>query len=192
MTPAADSPPIMRRVLDSLYRVSGAVAALFMVAICLIVLLQVGANMIDSAAVLIIGEPIGMVVPSYSEFTGYFLVAASFLAMANALRAGSHIRVSLLIRGLSKGPRRLIELWSTGAGAAMSAYFAWYAVDMVMDSYRFNDVSPGIIAVPIWIPQSSMAIGLIIFVIALLDEFTTLLRGGTPEYEKGDHGELSR
>ena len=180
----------MRRALDSLYRLSGAVAATFLLAICGIVLLQVGANILDSAATLVTGEPVGLVVPSYAEFTGYFLVAASFLALANTLRAGSHIRVSLLIRGLPKGPRRLVELWSTAAGAVLSAYFAWFAIGMVIDSYHFNDVSPGIIAVPIWIPQSSMALGLVIFVIALTDEFATLLRGGTPEYEKGDHGVL--
>ena len=90
----------MRRVLDSLYSLSGAAAAAFLLAICGIVLLQVGANMIDSAATLVIGEPIGLVVPSYSEFTGFFLVAASFLAMANALRSGSHIRVTLIILSL--------------------------------------------------------------------------------------------
>ena len=182
----------MRRALDSLYRLSGAVAAAFLLAICVIVLLQVGANMIDSAATLATGEPIGLVVPSYGEFTGYFLVAASFLALANALRAGSHIRVSLLIRGLGGGPRRGVELWCTAAATVLSAYFAWFAIDMVMDSYRFNDVSPGIVPIPIWIPQSAMAAGLVIFVIALTDEFATLLRRGTPEYDKGDHGELGR
>lgn len=181
----------MRRALDSLYRLSGAVAAVFLLAICTIVLLQVAANIIDSAAILATGEPIGLVVSSYGEFTGYFLVAASFLALANALRAGSHIRVSLLIRGLPKGPRRLVELWCTAAGAALSGYFAWFAIDMVIDSYRFNDVSPGIVAVPIWIPQTTMAVGLVILVIALADEFVTLLRGGTPDYEKGDRGELA-
>ena len=182
----------MRRALDSLYRWSGGAAAVFILAICVIVLLQVGANMLDSAATLMTGEPIGLVVPSYSEFTGYFLVAASFLALANTLRAGSHIRVSLVIRGLPPVPRRWVELWCTAVGVSMSGYFAWYAIDMVMDSYRFNDVSPGIVALPIWIPQSSMAVGLVIFTIALADEFATLLRGGTPEYEKGDYGNLNR
>jgi TRAP-type C4-dicarboxylate transport system permease small subunit len=182
----------MRRALDTLYRLSGALAASFLLAICGIVLLQVGANMIDSAATLMIGEPIGLVVPSYSEFTGYFLVAASFLALANTLRAGSHIRVSLVIRGLPKAARRWVEIWCTALGMAMSGYFAWFTIDMVMDAYRFNDVSAGIIPVPIWIPQSSMALGLVIFTIALADELATLLRGGTPEYEKGDYGNLYR
>lgn len=181
----------MRRALDNLYRLSGAAAATFLLAICGIVLLQVGANMIDSAATLMTGEPIGLVVPSYSEFTGYFLVAASFLALANTLRSGSHIRVSLIIRGLPPGPRRWVELWCTALGVLMSGYFSWYAIDMVIDAYRYNDVSPGIIPVPIWIPQSSMALGLVIFTIALADEFITLLGGGTPKYEQGEQGQLS-
>ena len=66
----------MRVFLDKLYALSGGVAAAFLLAICIAVMLQVGANMIDSAARLIIGEPVGLVVPSYSEFTGFFLVAA--------------------------------------------------------------------------------------------------------------------
>ena len=38
----------MRKLLDRIYRASGAVAALFLVAICVVVLLQVGANLIDA------------------------------------------------------------------------------------------------------------------------------------------------
>ncbi len=38
----------MRRCLDRLYRVSGALAAIFLTAICVVGLLQVGANLIDA------------------------------------------------------------------------------------------------------------------------------------------------
>ena len=181
----------MRRALDTLYRWSGGLAAFFLAAICGIVIAQVGANIIDTVAKAVLGEPVGLVVPSYAEFTGFFLVAASFLALAYTLRAGSHIRVSLLIRGLGPGPRRWAEIWCTAAGLAFTAYFAWYAVWMVADSYQFNDVSPGIVPVPLWIPQSAMAVGLIILAIALADELITVLRGQSPAYAKGDEGELS-
>ena len=96
----------MRRALDTLYRLSGGLAAVFLAAICGIVIAQVSANIIDTVSLAVLGEPVGLVVSSYAEFTGFFLVAASFLAMANTLHAGSHIRVSLLIRGLGPGPRR--------------------------------------------------------------------------------------
>lgn len=181
----------MRRALDTLYRLSGGLAAVFLAAICAIVIAQVGANILDTISLAVRGEPVGLAVPAYAEFTGYFLVAASFLALANTLRAGSHIRVSLLIRGLGPAPRRWAEIWCTVAGLAFSAYFAWYAVWMVVDSYIFNDVSPGIVPVPLWIPQSAMAIGLIVLVLALADEFVTVLRGRPPAYAKGDEGVLS-
>jgi len=152
---------------------------------------QVGANMLDSAVRLVTGEPLGLVIPAYAEFTGFFLVAASFLALANALRAGSHIRVVLLIRGAGPRARHWIELWCTGAGALFMAYFTWFAVEMVVESYTYNDTSPGIVPVPIWIPQTSMAIGLVILTIALMDEFVTVLGGDPPAYAKGDEGELA-
>ncbi len=182
----------MRRSLDFLYRLSGALAATFLASICLVVVLQVGSNIIDTVATLVRGAPVGLVVPSYAEFTGYFLVGASFLALAYSLRAGAHIRVSLLIRGLGPRTRRWIELWCTASGALFTAYFAWYSIDMVLESYRFNDLSPGIVPVPIWIPQAAMALGLIILDIALVDELVAVARGRTPAYAKGDEGELSR
>ena len=77
----------MRRLLDLIYRASGAVAALFLVAICVVVLLQVGANLIDALIKLFGGEPLGLVIPSYAEFAGFFLAGSSFFALAYTLRS---------------------------------------------------------------------------------------------------------
>jgi hypothetical protein len=62
---------------------------------------------------------------------------------------------------------------------------------MVRESIAFNDLSPGIVPVPIWIPQLTMALGLIVFSIAMIDELVTVIRGRTPAYAKGDQGEFS-
>ena len=72
----------MRRSLDALYRLSGALAAVFLAGICLLVVLQVGANIIDAIIRQVSGEPLGLLVPSYAEFTGFFLVAATFFCCA--------------------------------------------------------------------------------------------------------------
>lgn len=182
----------MRTLLDTTYRLSGAVAALFLCAIVVIVLLQVGANMIDSLMRVLTGEPIGLTVSSYSEFTGFFLVAASFFGLAYTLRGGAHIRVTLLVR-LIKGPARLwVESWCTGVAALLSAYFTWHTALMVFDSYSFNDMSAGMIAVPIWVPQSSMVLGLFVFSIALIDEFIRVICGNEPTYMENKDGQLGR
>ena len=186
MSEAPAPPPVRRRALDALYRGSGALAALFLVAICAIVLLQVGANVIDKIAEWTTGAPIGLVVPSYAEFAGFFLAASSFLALAYTLRHGGHVRVSLFVRRLTGAPRRGLELWCTGFAALLSGYFAYFAIRLVINSWRFDDLTPGLVPIPIWIPQTSLAIGLVILTIALLDEFDTVRRGGEAAYMRAE------
>ena len=40
------------------------------------------------------------------------------------------------------------------------------------------------IAIPLWIPQIGYAAGLVILLIAFVDEFIYVIRGNTPRYEK--------
>jgi len=176
----------MRRFLNTLYRVSGALAATFLVAIAVVVLLQVGANIIDWAVKLVTSQAIGLVVPSYAELTGFFLAASSFLALAYTLRAGGHIRVSLLLHHITGAKSRAFEVWCCVIGTALAGYFAVYTIDLVYESFEYNDLSSGILPVPLWIPQAGMALGLVVLMIALLDELVAVLRGRAPSYKAGD------
>ena len=176
----------MRKLLDSLYLASGWAAACFIGAICTLVVAQVGLNLIDRVAGLATGTAIGLTIPSYADFTGFFLAAASFLALAHTLRQGGHIRVTLLISHLPDRLARLFEFWSIFVAGAISIYFSWYTAILVKESYEFHDLSPGMIAVPLWIPQTAMLIGLVILSIALIDEFIGLVRGRTPSYHANE------
>ena len=176
----------MRALLDWLYKASGAVAALFLVAICVVVLLQVGANLIDALIKLFGGEPIGLVIPSYAEFAGFFLAGASFFALAYTLRSAGHIRVTLLLAHLPPRVRHAAELWCVAAALFVSGYFAWYAFGLVGESLEFRDVSSGIVPVPLWLPQSVMALGLSVLTLAFADELWQLLRGRPTSYAEAE------
>ncbi len=175
----------MRRALDALYSLGGWLAAFFILAIAAIVLLQVGANLIGAVSAAITGEAIGLVIPSYADFAGYFLAASSFLALAYTLRSGGHIRVNLFLRRLSETRRRWIELWCAAVAAAVSGYFCWYAFLLTLESIKFGDVSPGMIAVPLWIPQAAISVGLLVLTLALVDESVAIASGKRPSY-RGD------
>ena len=178
----------MRRFLDKLYKWSGLLAATFIASICLLVFAQVILNLIDRIAKMTTGSAIGLAIPSYADFTGFFLAASSFLALAYTLREGGHIRVSLFIQNTGPKTRHFIELWCLALALAASAYFTWYAGHLVYESLKFNDLSAGMIAVPVWIPQSAMLIGLSILTIALIDEITDVLKGNDPSYTgKGEN-----
>jgi TRAP-type C4-dicarboxylate transport system permease small subunit len=183
----------MRSALDRLYAASGALSAAFLVAICVIVLAQVACNAVDAALPLVGRSPIGLVIPSYAEFAGFFLAASSFLALAYTLRAGGHIRVRLLLQRLPAGAQRLAEYWCVCAALFVSAYFAWYCWRLVAESLAYHDMSPGIVPVALWIPQSAMALGLSVLAIAFVDELVGLMRGRRASYAQAEqtegHGE---
>ena len=159
----------VRRLLDRLYLWSGYLAAFFLVAIALSIVAQ------------IIGRFFGVAIDS-TESAGFCLAASTFFGLAYTFRYDGHIRVTLLIR-LAKGPMsKLTELWGVGFCALAMGYMTYWASDLIYFSYIFGDMSKGLLAIPLWVPQSAMGLGLLILTIALVDEFIGILRGQTPSY----------
>ena len=160
----------MRKILEWLYTGSGILAGVFLVLIAALTLAQISGRLLGFAAY------------SFDDFAGFCMAASSFLGLAHTYRRNEHIRVALVIDRLHGRGRRAMELLCLAASSFLVAFFAWYAVDMTWTSHVINDVSQGLVAVPLWLPQSGMALGLIIMTIALLDDLIIMIAGGTPSY----------
>ncbi len=158
----------IRRGLDALYLGAGMLAALCLIAILLLIVAQMLARWT------------GTVFPGGSAYAGYAMAAASFLAFANALNRGAHIRVSILLSAVPRGARWALEIWCFALGAAIAWYFTWYAYWFTYWSWKFNEVSQSQDATALWIPQSVMVLGGGILAIALTDHLIHVLF-------KGDH-----
>ncbi|MEM7462276.1 MAG: TRAP transporter small permease [Pseudomonadota bacterium] len=156
----------LRRGLDALYLSAGVLAALCLIAILVLIVVQMVARWT------------GEVFPGAPDYAGYAMAAASFLAFANALNRGSHIRVSILVNAVGPGLRRLINIWCFAIGSAIMWYFVYYAGRFVYWSWKFNDISQGQDKTALWIPQSVMLIGAVIMAIALTDHLIHLLLSG--------------
>ena len=161
----------VRTFLDRLYTTGGVLAALFLIAILVLILVQMLARWT------------GEVFPGAPDYAGYSMAAASFFAFAHALNRGAHIRVSILLNALGKGARRVVEIWCFLIGTGLAWYFVWFAVKTTYWSYTFNDISQGQDATPIWIPQLGMVLGSILFAIALLDHLVHLVLFGEHRIE---------
>ncbi len=170
----------MRKLLDTLYSASEWMAMGALSLITALVFAQVAGRVYDAALKLIGLPPYGFLIPSLAEIAGFLLVAASFLGLAGSLRAGAQIRVTLVIGQLPDRARRLSEALVLAAALAIAGFFFRYVIELAADSYRFNEVSFGIIPIPLWIPQGLMAAGAGIFAIAMLDDLVAVLRGGEP------------
>jgi TRAP-type C4-dicarboxylate transport system permease small subunit len=172
----------MRLFLDALYRTALWLAALCLAAIALMVGLQLAARILDGALALVHLPTTSFVILSLNEICGYLLAAASFLALAGTLKAGVHIRVTMLFGALSEGMRRYAEMVAFAAAAAGVAYMTWNLASFAWVSFQFNEVSTGVIRVPLCYPQAAMAFGAAILTIALLDELIVVARTGRPSF----------
>lgn len=163
---------MIRTLLDGLYRFAGYLAGVFLLAIFLLMMS------------LSLGRGIGINVPAGDDFAAWSMAAMAFLGLAYTFRSGELIRIGLVLDRLPAAVRRAVEIVCLAAGSAIIAFFAWHAVQMTYDSWRFNDMSQGVLAVPLWVPQLGYSLGLTILAIAFLDELVHGLRGGAPRYEK--------
>jgi TRAP-type C4-dicarboxylate transport system permease small subunit len=172
----------MRCFLDNLYRTALWASALCLVAIALMVGAQLAARLSDGALALLHLPRTEFVILSLNEICGYLLAAASFLALAGTLKAGAHIRVTLVLAALSERTRRYVEIWAFGFAAAACGYMTYQLANFAWVSLRFHEVSPGVVRVPLVYPQAAMALGALVLTIALIDELIIVLTRGRPSF----------
>ena len=143
------------RALSRLYRWSGYAAALCLVAIALLVCAS------------IVSRLMSVYIPGLTEYSGYAMAAASFLALAYTFESGGHIRVELVLSRLRGRTRLLAELWCLLVATAATTYLAFYIARLVYFSWKFEEHSEGADAILLWKPQAIAMFGAIMLAIAV-------------------------
>ena len=160
----------MRRLLDALFEWTGRLAALFILAIFVLMIFAS------------IGRMAGWRVGGVNDIVAWFCAAASFFAMAHAFKHGDFVRVTLLLDKLAPRARRVLEITSLAIAAVSVSYLAWWAARFTFESWQFKEMAGGLVVIPIWVPQLSFVVGSMLFVLAVVDELVIVWRGGTPTY----------
>jgi TRAP-type C4-dicarboxylate transport system permease small subunit len=161
----------LRRALDLLYWASGAFAAVCLAGICVLMLAQAA------------GRELGVLIRGADDITAWLCAASAFFALGHTFRHGELVRVGLLLGFLQPRVRRGAELFALGVTALFVGYMAWAVTRFVYESWKFNEVAQGMIKTPIWIPQMSLVLGVLIFLVAVLDELFRVLNNQKPSYQ---------
>ena len=177
----------MRRFLDRLYSASGALAALCLASIFVLMLAQA------------VGREFGLLIRAADDVTSWLCAASAFFALGHTFRHGELVRVGLFIDLLKGGPRRAAEIAALGITALFVGYMAWAVTKFVYESWKFKEVAQGLVKIPIWIPQLCFVVGVLIFFIAVVDELVAVLRRQKPAYQlaeedrraRGDYSEMA-
>lgn len=164
-------------ILHRLYRTAGLLSAASLVLICALIVAQ------------IVARNLGSTVRDADEFAAWAMAAAGFFGLPYALHCGSHIRVAAVTRFVPEALHHAMEVLASGIGLALAAYLAWYCAAFVLESYRFNELSQGLVPVPLWIPQLPMALGSMLLTLAFGERLLRVLRH--ERFEVGDGEERS-
>lgn len=160
----------MRRFIESLAQVCGYLAAVFLAGIAVATLTQIVARQV--------GKPV-----ETTELSGFFLAASTFLGLAYTFVNGGHVRIGLIAQFAPDRLRIVVEVWICAIGALVIGYAAWHMTAFTIETYRFGDLSPGFLAVPLWIPQSAVALGLFVMLLSVLEQVSLVLAGRPTGYE---------
>ena len=142
--------------LNKLYKFSGYVAAIFLILVAVFILIGICSRIF------------GFYIRGLAEYSGYCMASASFFALAYTFVEDGHIRITLFLERLSGLKKKVVEIWCLAVASFFSGYLSFYFVKMLIISYKFQERSEGADEILIWIPQSSVAIGSIIFFISVL------------------------
>ena len=144
--------------LKIIYKLSGYLAAFFLILVAVFILTGIASRIF------------GFYIRGLAEYSGYCMAAASFFALAYTFVEGGHICITLFLEKASQTKKRFLELWCLIVASFFSGYLAFYFPKMLLISYKFQERSEGADEILIWIPQTSVAIGSIIFFIAVFHQ----------------------
>ena len=164
------APSRLRRTLDAVYLGAGYLGA---ICVLLIMVLMVAQSILRELHVR---------TGAVNDVVAWLCAAAAFFAMAHAFKHGDFVRVTLLFEQLGAHAQRRLELACLAIAAIAVGYLAYWANRFTYDSYLFHDMAQGLLPIPIWIPQSSFAVGAILLFVAVVDELVVVARGGRPSY----------
>jgi TRAP-type C4-dicarboxylate transport system permease small subunit len=170
----------VRRFLDRLYSASGAFAALCLAGICVLMLVNA------------VAREFGYLIRGADDYTSWLCAASAFFALGHTFRHGELVRVALFIDLLKPRARRAAEIATLVIASLFVGYMAWAVSKFVYESWKYKEVAQGLVKIPIWIPQLCFVLGVLIFLIAILDELITVIGRQKPAYQLAEEDRRAR
>jgi len=118
---------------------------------------------------------------SVDEFVGYAIGAMTFLSLAYTFRSQKHIRVTILQSFVRGKLAVLVEVFCIVMTFAITVFLARYVFRTLVRDWERGTVSPTLTETPIWIIDSLILLGLVLFMIQLLSSLVLAIRDGIPK-----------
>ncbi len=171
---------MIRRALDALYAASAGLAALSLFGIFAVMMVQMALRQVD------------VQFPGSDDLSAYLCAGTTFFALAATFKRGELIRVGMALDRLGPGARRIAELIALTLAALVVGYITWWTGQDTLFSLEIEEVAQGTVPYPLWIPKLVMPIGAGLLLVAIIDEWLTVLAGRIPAYVRAAEERAAR
>lgn len=167
-SPNAGAPPLLRPLLngiDRLSRLDGWLGAGCLVTLTGLMLAEVLVRALSNIFPWVPAD-----IPVAWEYSSYLMAATFTFGAAMTLRAGGHIRVTLVLARVSPATRRKMETVLAVLGVGFCGYLAWAMAYFTWRSFDSGQtsVSSGTL---MWIPQAFVSFGIVLLTIQFVARF---------------------
>ena len=173
-SPNTAAPAPLRLLLDAidrLARLDGWIGAGCLVALTLLMLAEITVRALSNFLSWVPAD-----IPVAWEYSSYLMAACFTFGAAMTLRAGGHIRVTLVLGKLQPSARRLLEI---AASLVATAFVGFLAIAMVRFSWTAFSAGQRSISSDtlLWIPEAVVAFGMVLLALQFLARFIQALLG---------------
>jgi TRAP-type C4-dicarboxylate transport system permease small subunit len=167
-SPNAGAPPLLRPLLDGIDRLSrldGWLGAGCLVTLTALMLAEVLVRALSNVFPWVPAD-----IPVAWEYSSYLMAATFTFGAAMTLRAGGHIRVTLVLARVSPATRRRMEIVLALMGVCFCGYLAWAMAYFTWRSFDSGQtsVSSGTL---MWIPQAFVSFGIVLLTVQFVARF---------------------
>ncbi|TWT13910.1 TRAP transporter small permease subunit [Reyranella sp. CPCC 100927] len=148
--------------IDKLSRLDGWLGAGCLIALTLLMLAEVIVRALSNVFTWVPAD-----IPVAWEYSSYLMAACFTFGAAMTLRAGGHIRVSLVLARLSPGARRVLEGTAALIATIFIGFMAYAMVRFTWGSYTRGQTSISS-DTALWIPQAVIAFGFVLLALQFL------------------------
>jgi TRAP-type C4-dicarboxylate transport system permease small subunit len=148
-------PSIVDRVIEPVDRVLVALSAVILIAIMLIVTTDVALRYMFSRPLIWAYDVIGL----------YLMAAVFFLALPHSLRHHVHICVDVLVHVIPRRLRHGFESVGYAVTTVLLATLVWLTAERLVTAYVYDEVVDSAVALPAWISQVPVAVGLAVLTV---------------------------
>ena len=102
------------------------------------------------------------------EYSAYLFIAMGFLGLAYTFLAGGHVTIEVVVKRLRPRTKDILEVVTSLLTLFVVGILFWFGLKLAVQSFKIHSTAPTVMQTPLWLPQSSVWLGFLILILALL------------------------